>query len=578
MTQVQGCKGGAADKKASLNAAVAPFAQWDSFADLVIKHPKVYTVALSCEEIRLGKRDFPIIEDGGVAVKDGKIIAIGFAEEMDAYIGERTQTIDASGKVLTPGFIESHMHCTWTAEGMRTVDFRDVKTRDEMKTLIAAAASSAAPGEWLEGNSWNELVWEVPDLLTLAEIDAAAPDNPLFCMRTCFHTAMVNSAALHAAGITKDTPDPEGGKIGRDGEGNPNGYLYENSAMDLVQSVIPSLTEAQRVDNIERVGAYLNSLGITKSIDANLTFDQMRAYLAAKREGRLSFRAAPLFFLDSAYGDMETHLRRLEEMPCVSGFGDDMLQVGSVKVMLDGIPATYTALMREPYKTNPDTCGSSVWTQDEITAFVCKAQELGWQFGIHTIGDATVDMALNAFEEADKISPVKTRHHYLVHYQFPQEDQWGRMRDMGIGVTVQPTIVSTMGEAPQFYEDQAMRIQSPGLMFKNNILCAGSSDSPIVHPNPLMGMYYAVTRLDETTGSVLSNGDESKVTPIEALIMWTKNAAWFTCDEDRLGSIEVGNLADMLLFDNDFVAGDIEAYRTTRVKTTILGGRVVYEG
>lgn len=550
---------------------------WYPEADLVVVHPKIYTVAITCNEIIEGKRDFPIIEDGGVAVKDGKFIAVGSALQMTQYIGEHTQVIDGTGKIVTPGFVESHMHCTWTGNNLRNIDFRPITERNEAMRLIKEYADKTPNGEWIQGNSWNELVWDNSKPLTLSELDELCPDNPLFCMRTCFHTAMVNSKALEAAGITAATSDPEGGTIGKTDAGELTGYLYENSAMDLVQSVISPLTAEQRIESIEAVGKYLNSLGITSAIDANLLFDQMRTYLEAKKQERLSYRANLMFYLDSAYGDKETHLRRLEEMDCVTGFGDDMLKLNGVKVTLDGIPATYTALMREGYKTRPDYCGSSVWTQEEITAFVCKAQELGWQFGIHTIGDASEDMALNAFEEASKISDTKPRHHYLIHYQFPQEDQWPRMRKLGIGVTVQPTLVSTMGEAPQFYEEQAKRIQSPGLMFKNNIICGGGSDSPVVPPDPMMGMYYAITRLDETTGDILSNGDESKVSPIEALIMWTKNAAWFLHDEEKLGSIEVGKLADLVIFPNDFIAGDVEGYRTTKVEKTILGGKVVYE-
>ncbi|MDR1015784.1 MAG: amidohydrolase [Coriobacteriales bacterium] len=551
--------------------------RWYPEADLVIRHPKIYTVALTCEEVKQGRRDFPIIEDGGVASKDGRIIAVGKALEMEPLIGQHTQVIDAPGKMLLPGFVESHMHCTWTGNNLRNIDFRPVVSREEVKRLIKEHADRAPDGEWVVGNSWNELVWDDPEPLTLAELDEICPSNPLFCMRTCFHTAMVNSVALACAGITRDTPDPEGGSIGHEPDGGLDGYLFENSAMSLVQRIIAPLSAEQRIESVEAVGAYLNSLGITSAIDANLSFDEMRTYLEAKKQGRLSYRANLMFYLDSAYGDMETHLRRLEEMDCVTGFGDEMLKLNGVKVTLDGIPATYTALMREGYKTRPDYLGCSVWTQEEITRFVCKAQELGWQFGIHAIGDAAEDMALNAFEEADKISPVWDRRHYLIHYQFPRDDQWERMRRLNVGVTVQPTLVSTMGEAPQFYEEQAERIQSPGLMFKNGIICGGGSDSPVVPPDPVMGMYYAITRLDETTGNTLSRGDESKVSPLEALIMWTKNAAFFLHDDDRLGSIEVGNLADFALFPSDFISDDVEAYRTAKVEKTILGGTVVYE-
>ena len=551
---------------------------WYPEADLVIVHPKIYTVAITCDEVKEGKRDFPIIEDGGVAAKDGKIIAVGSASDMDQYIGAQTEVIDASGKTLTPGFVESHMHCTWTGNNMRTIDFRSTTTRAAAREQILERVAQAQPGEWIEGNSWNELLWDVQKPFTARELDEIAPDNPVFCMRTCFHTAMVNSKALEAAGITSDTPDPEGGTIGHYEDGTPNGLLYENSAMDLVQSVIPPLTLDQRIESLRGIGKLLSSLGITSAIDCNLNFDQMRTYLEAKKRNKLYYRANLMFYLDSAYGDVDTHLRRLEEMDCVTGFGDDMLKLNGVKVTLDGIPATYTALMREPYKTRPDYCGSSVWTQDEITKLVCKATELGWQFGIHTIGDKTCDMALQAFKTAnDTVAPIQDLRHYIIHFMFPQYDQLPLMRELNVAAALQPTIVSTMGEAPQFYEEQAQRIQSPGICFKNDIIAGGSSDSPVVSPDPIMGMYYAITRLDETTGNILSDGDESKITPIEALIMYTKNSAFFSHDDDKMGSIEVGNLADMCLFENDFIAGDIEDYRTTKVAVTVLDGKVIFE-
>lgn len=548
---------------------------WYPEADSVILHGKIYTVAITADEIKAGKSDFPIIEDGGIAIKDGKIIAVDTADKMASFIGEHTETIDASGKTITPGFVESHMHCTWTGNGLRTIDFRPVTERAVALNLVKERAENTPAGKWIQGNSWNQLLWDDPRMFTCDELDAVAPNNPVFLMRTCYHTAMVNTAALKAAGITCDTPDPEGGTIGHFENGEPNGILYENSAMGLVQDVITPMTDDERVESLGAVGKYLNELGITSAIDANLSYDQMRAYGLALKQDKLTFRSNLMFYLDSASGNKEYHLRRLDEAVAVTGFGNDMLKLNGVKVTLDGIPATYTAAMREPYKTNPESCGSSVWTQEEITAFVCKAQEKGWQFGIHTIGDRAADMAINAFEEANKISPVQDRRHYLIHYVFPRDDQFERMKKLNINVTMQPTIVSRMGEAPLLFEEQANRNQSAGLMFKNGIICGGSSDSPVVSPDPIAGMYYAVTRLDETTGNVL--GEESKVTPEQALIMWTKASAYFSHDDNKMGSIEVGNLADLVIVDRDFLNGEIEDIKNVKIEKTILGGKVVFE-
>ncbi len=551
---------------------------WYPEADLVIKHPKIYTVAITCDEVKQGKEDFPVIEDGGVAAKDGKIIAVGTAADMEPYIGPHTDVIGAEGLVLTPGFVECHMHALETGVQMRNINCHDVTSRAKILDLVKEKVATVQPGEWVVGNGWNELVWaDDQSYITRRDLDEIAPDNPVVLTRSCFHVLVANSLALEAAGIDASTPDPEGGIIEHYDDGEPNGLLHENSAMYLVLDAVPALTLDQRIEGLELVGARLNELGITSVIDANLTFPQMRTYLETKKRGKLSYRANLMFYLDPHLGDPMDNLRRLEEMDCVTGFGDAFLKMNGIKVTLDGIPATYTAYMREGYKTRPDYCGSTMFTEEQITAFARKAAELGWQFGIHTIGDACADMALRAYQKANEVAPIWDSRWYLIHYQFPQDDQWPIMRDLNVGVCLQPTIVSTMGEAPQFYEEQALRVQSPGLMFKNGVLAGGSSDSPVVSPDPMMGMYYAITRLDETTGDTLSKGDESKVTRKQALIMWTKNAAFFSHDDDKMGSVEVGNFADLCLFDHDFLEGDIEDYRTTKVFMTILDGKVVYE-
>lgn len=552
---------------------------WYPEADLVIQHAKVYTVAITCDEIKEGKRDFPIIEDGGVAAKDGKIIAVGSAADVEQYIGESTEVIDATGKILTPGFIECHMHAKWTGENLLNLDFMGVTSRQSILDAVAEKAANTPDGEWIEGDGWNELIWEdSKELIRRRDLDEVAPNNPVILVHMSVHTVAANSLALEACGYTKDTPQPEGAEIGHYDDGELDGMLYENGALMPMLAAKPALTEEQHIDSLYRVGEYLNSLGITSVIDANCNYTMMRSYLQAKKADKLSYRANLMFYLDPQFGSFEDNMRRLEEMDCVTGFGDDMLKLNGCKVTLDGITAAFTAAMkRREYRQRPGFYGDTMYTEEEITALVCKATELGWQFGIHTIGDMSEDRALHAFQEANKIRPVKELRHYLIHYQLPYEDQWPIMKELGVGVCLQPTLVSIMGEEPLFWPEQAERFQSPGLMFKEGIIAGGSSDSPVATPDPMLGMYYAITRLDETTGNILSRGDESKVTPIEALIMWTKNSAFFSHDDDKMGSIEVGNFADMCLFPKDFITGDVEEYRTVKVEKTFLGGKAVYE-
>ena len=553
---------------------------WYPEADLVIKHPKIYTVAITCDEVKEGKTDFPIIEDGGVAAKDGKVIAVGTAADMDQYVGEHTEIIDASGKILTPGFVECHMHCKWTGENMLNLDFNGVTSRQAIIDALKEKVATTPAGEWIEGDGWNELIWEdSQELIRRRELDEIAPDNPVILLHMSAHTVAANSRALEAVGYTKDTPQPEGAEIGHYDDGELDGMLYENGALMPMFAAKPPLNDAQHLDSIVKIGNRLNSFGITSAIDANLNYLQMRYYNEAHKQNLLTYRANLMFYLDPQFGSFEENMRRLDEMDCVTGFGDDMLKLNGCKVTLDGITAAFTAAMnRREYRQRPGFYGDTIYSQEEIDALVCKATEYGWQFGIHTIGDMSEDRALHAFQEANKIRPVKELRHYLIHYQLPYEDQWPIMKELGVGVCLQPTLVSTMGEEPLFWPEQVERFQSPGLMFANGIIAGGSSDCPVVTPDPLLGMYYAITRLDETTGKTLSKGDESKVTPIQALIMWTKNSAFFSHDDDKMGSVEVGNFADFAILDRDcFASADPTDIRDAKVEKTILGGKVVYE-
>lgn len=552
---------------------------WYPEADLVIQHPKIYTVAITCEEVREGKRDFPIIEDGGVAAKDGKIIAVGSAADVEQFIGEHTNVVDATGQILTPGFIECHMHAKWSGEQMLNLDFQGWKSRQAILDAIKEAAEKAPDGAWIEGDGYNELIWEdSQELIRRRELDEVAPNNPVFLLHMTVHNVAANSLALEAVGYTKDTPQPEGAEIGHYDDGELDGMLYENGALQPLLKAKPALTDEEHVESLRLIGEKLNSYGITSAIDANLNFKQMHMYQDAYKQGKLSYRANLMFYIDPQFGSFKENMQRLEEMDFVTGFGDDMLKINGVKVTLDGVPMAYTACMgRKEYRTRPGFWGDTLYSQEEIDAFVCKATELNWQFGIHTIGDGATDRALHAFQEAAKIKDIKPLRHYLIHYVLPYPEQWPIMKELGIGACMQPTIVSTMGEAPLYWPEQAVHNQSAGQMFKNGITVGGSSDSPVVDPNPMTGMYYAITRIDETSGEILSVGDEDKISPIEALIMYTKNSAFFSHDDDKMGSVEVGNFADLCLFDNDFIEGPVEDYLTTTVAKTFLGGKCVFE-
>ncbi|MDR1588685.1 MAG: amidohydrolase [Oscillospiraceae bacterium] len=543
------------------------------FADLIVHNAKIHQVDITIDEIRSGKTDFTTLQNGYAAVREGVIIAVGEGD-FSAYRDGHTELLDAGGHVLLPGIYDSHMHAMFSGRGMLNIDMRGVPSKDAMLSMIAERVRVTPKGEFIEGAYWNQLQWGVQEIPTRRDLDAVSTEHPMFFMRMCFHIACVNSAALALAGITRATPDPEGGIIGRDANGEPNGILYENAAMGLVQSVIPPLGESQLVTAIEKIGAHLNQVGITSVIDANLDFDSMRAYFTARKQGKLTYRTRYMFYLDAAAGNAEYHLNRLDEMVAVTGYGDDMLKFNAIKVTLDGIPATGTAYMRRPYKHMPETSGYTTITPDEMRQVAIKGTKYHWQIGVHTIGDKAVDVALNAFEAADReCGGIAQNRPYLIHVPFPHDDQIERMKRLNVSVTLQPTILHLMGEGGLLYDDQARDYMPSKYFIDNGIVLGGSSDHPVVPCNPFFGMYAAMTRVD-TDGVVW--GAEHRISARQALIMWTKSSAYFSGEEDKLGSIEPGCYGDMVLIDRDILECTAEEVRDVSVLKTIVGGKVVY--
>lgn len=546
---------------------------WEPYADLVIKNANIYTVDLTIQEIQSGNYDFTIIPNGYVAVKDGKIIGVG--EGFDGrFVGEQTTVEDAGGKTVIPGLMDSHMHAMFAAMDLSNVALDQCATMDEMMALLKKRADEVPDGKWIKGAAWNELNWSDGKKPSRAVLDEVSTSHPIFAKRLCCHVIVANSKALELAGITKDTPDPDGGIIGRDENGEPDGWLYENSAMDLVEKVFPAMTERELVEAISGIGKYLNSVGITSVIDCNMTFDCMRSYLEALKANKLTYRDNMMFYLDKAIGDIPYHLNRIREMVAVTGFGNDMLKLNGIKVTLDGIPATGTAYMRKNYEHMPETRGYTTITPEEMKEVCRYASRYNWQVGVHTIGDAAMDVALDAFEAgAEEKDNLKNRN-YLIHAVFPREDMLVRFKKMNVPVTLQPTIMGTMGEEAILSEENRELNQPCGLYFDNHIICGGSSDFPVVDCNPFIGMSKAVTRI-HADGKV--HGGNYRINAKQALIMWTMNSAYFSFDEEKLGSIETGKLADLLIIDQPILDIDPVKIADTKVLKTYLGGRLVYE-
>lgn len=318
----------------------------------------------------------------------------------------------------------------------------------------------------------------------------------------------------------------------------------------------------------------MNSVGLTSCIDANLTFPQMRAYLQALKQGRLTYRGNMMFYLDKAWGDIDYHLNRIHEMACVTGFGNEMLKINGIKVTYDGNVSSGTALMRKPYEHMPETSGYSTITHEELTK-VCKlGAELNWQVGIHNTGDLAADQTIDSISEAYKVKKNDARH-YIIHLCEFAYDQVPLLAKHNIPVASQPSINWLCGEQITIGQDLSDRYMPAGTLLRGGVIVGGSTDCPVVSCNPFHGFYGAITR--EAADGKIYNPDD-RISARDALIMWTKSSAYFSHDEDKMGSVEVGNFADYVLLDRDILAVPAKDIIDTKVIKTILGGKVVFEG
>lgn len=547
--------------------------KWTPYADCILKNGKIYTVDTTIENIKSGNYDFPIIENGYVAMKDGKIIGVGAGMD-DSLVGDKTVVVDINKKTVIPGLMDSHMHASIAGAVMKDIDCSRCTCLEDMLKLIKERVAIEPAGTWIRALAFNELAWndhKIPDVKVLDEV---TEDHPFLAMRLCGHVNVANSKAMELAGVTKDTPQPEGGTIDHYEDGTPNGWFHERNAMCLIEKCVPKTTKEEMIKNLEIFGKYMNSVGLTSVIDCNLDFEQTRAYSRAYQEGRLSYRANVTFFMSKESGDTQYHLKRLDEMMAVTGFGDEMLKFNGVKILLDGVPAAGTAYMRKNYKHMPQTRGFTTFSQEEMNE-ICKAAAVhNWQMAVHAIGDAAMDVTLNAYQEASKVADISQNRNYIIHAVFPREDMLPVMKKLEVAVTVQPTIMGLMGEEAVLDDVDAALNQPAGLYFKEGIICGGGTDCPVVSCNPFLGMSKAINRL-ALDGKV--HGPENCVTPAQALLMWTMNSAYISHDEEKLGSITVGKLADVVVIDTPILEVNTEEIEQTKVLQTYLGGKLVYE-
>ena len=538
-------------------------------ADLVIQNGKIITV------------DAHDTIAEAAAVLDGKFVRVGRHDDVAGLIGAATEIIDLAGKTLVPGFIDSHTHPVSTGAFMYSLDLIDAAAEicpsiADLQDRIRERVKETPKGDWIGGRNYVPEKMKEKRWPTREELDAVAPDNPLIIIIRGYHAHVVNSRAIELAGITKDTPNPEGGVIDKDPQtGEPTGVLRD---VPIMRSVVPQPTLEDLKAALARISEEYVKTGVTSTGEAGAPEmpESMRAFQEAVDEGKLKIRTY-LMIREAFYRANDLGLR--------TGFGNDMLRLGPVKIFMDGSIQCYTCAFNEPY-ISKDTRGMEglQYTPEQINEIVAESHRLGYQVAIHAQGDYTISMAVDAIEQAMQKYPRPDPRHRIEHCLCPTRDDLERMKQLGI-------ITNFYLFHPWYWGDQhindfigherASRMVPAKTAMDMGIVVCAHSDCPVCTPsnpvwpsNPLWGMWCAVNRKTRSGADI---GPHEKLTAMEALRAYTINGAYASFEEDIKGSIEPGKLADVVILSDNPLEIDPAEIRNITVEKTLIDGKVVYE-
>ncbi|MBW2305411.1 MAG: amidohydrolase [Deltaproteobacteria bacterium] len=514
-----------------------------------------------------------------VAIQKGRIAGIGATEELLPLAGEGTQIMDLNGKTVVPGFIESHNH--FLSRGLLMSQIYcgsppNVRISDILEK-VAQKAQNTPRGQWVLGTNYDDTLLAEMRHPTRKELDEAAPEHPVYLRHISGHVGTANSKALELAGISRDTPDPPGGRIIKNPTDGDLTGLLEETARDLVRLVIP------RPEPEDFYAALLNAqkeyltVGVTSVHDLGFTeggFQMARAYQQAVESGDLRIRIY-LMFIESQLAGLFTSPRT--DTGLYTGFGNDHLRIGALKLLQDGSIQAWTAALREPYLNRPEWRGYLWMNQGEFNHKVLAGHEAGFQVSIHTNGDWAIESALEAIGRAQDEVPRPNCRHRLEHCQLPSDDQLERMARMGVGASffVQHTYYWGDRHVNLFLGEQRARHIDPlASALKKGVIFGLHSDCPVTPVNPLFGIWAAVNRRTRD-GHIL--GPEQRISALDALRAFTINAAYLGFEEKEKGSLEAGKLADMAVLSDDPTSVDPRKIREIVVEKTIIGGQVVYD-
>jgi hypothetical protein len=542
-------------------STIAGTAQSKAVADLIITDANIWT----------GDDARPRAH--AVAVFGDRILAVGSDADVEGLRGPSTRMIDAGGKLLLPGFNDAHVHFVSGGSQLDSVQLNDATRIDEFVQRIAAQAKKTPKGEWIQGGDWDETKWPGSPLPTKELIDPVTANNPVFLSRYDGHSSLANSVALKLAGITAQTPDPPGGSIVRDAQGNPTGDL-KDAATDLVAKVIPPPSHDQLMRAVRRALGHAASVGVTSVQNMDPDYADIAVYAELLQAGELTTRiyAAPLI----------TQVDDQVKIGIRHAFGGPYLRIGAVKAFADGSLGSRTAYFFEPFLDEP---GNHGLLSDEMQPLslmrdrMRSADAAGIQICTHAIGDQAISMILDLYAEVVKAHGLADRRLRIEHAQHMATKDFDRFAQLNVIASVQPYHAIDDGRwaEARIGHDRASRTYAFRTFLDHGVHLAFGTDWDVAPLNPMLGLYAAVTRA--TLDGKNPNGwfPEQKLTMEESVRAYTMGSAYAEFQEKEKGSITRGKLADMVILSDDIFSIDPVKIRDVKVLKTIVGGKVVWD-
>lgn len=525
-----------------------------------------------------------------VAIKENRITYVGPQAGTADHIGPNTEVIDVQGNMILPGFIDSHVHPIWGGNTLLEINLRQAKTVEKAKEILAEYRAQNPDAAYITGGAWK-IEYLSPDELRKEDIDEVVSDIPVILYDHYGHTAWVNSKAFELAGLGKSLVDPEGGQFDRDSEtGELTGIVREYPAYKMIEKAIPDNEQHLHEKSLKKALEYLNKNGVTSFLNAYMVGDPLgEAFVRLFKNGELTARTVLSFRVNTEQSVRDTLARLEKRRATIEALDPNFLSAGTVKLFVDGTILNQTAAMIDPYVGGFRSFESKgyLFSDEELRSYVVALDKEGYQLHFHTIGDGAARQALNTMEYTEQVNGKKKRRAGISHLTIVSPDDFPRFKELNVYANLQFLWARHTKTFARVEErvgaERSRHFYAYGDLYRAGAPLIAGSDWPVSSANPFAAMQIAATRpySDETAPAMVRETawlPEQRVLDIETLIRaFTINGARWQSREDSIGSLEVGKLADLVVVDQNIMEIPVSDISKTKVLTTMVDGKIVYE-